>query len=107
MNGNDPGEVQAAPSKKGAVDVALNPTSIFTKMVTVQDYEQDTYLSFIINLLGKDKIDVVPFEYIASKETNRASMSLHLTERDKIDVINAFYLPDNQASLQKVKELLR
>ncbi len=93
--------------RQGFIESAVNPIRIMRRIVDIQDFEQDAYLSYTLELFGEDFVDFIPFTYSAGEGTNRASMSLHLTQREKIDIINSFYQPSNQKSLKQLKEALR
>ncbi len=106
VNGNDPTKEKNR-AKPGFIDSFTNPLGVMGNIVDIQDYEQDVALNYVIDLLGDDFVEFVPFTYIAGDGTYRASMSLRLTEREKIDVINAYYNKENQESLRRLKKLLR
>ncbi len=92
---------------KGVFDAILNPLDMLGQLSMTQAYEHDAYLSFLEGLLGKDKFDVVEFIYRPSASNERASMNFHLSNRERFDVLNAFFLPQNQKSLLKLRELMK
>ncbi len=106
VRGSDPQDKPIS-ERQGLVESAINPIRIMRRIVDIQDFEQDTYLAYTMELFGEDFIDFIPFTYQESKNTQRASMSFHLTKREKIDVINSFYQEHNQESLKRLKEVLR
>ncbi len=93
--------------RQGFIESAINPIRLMRRIVDVQDFEHDTYLSYSMEIFGEDFIDFIPFTYHEGKGSNRASMSLHLTRREKIDIINSFYLDSNQENLKYLKDVLR
>jgi len=84
----------------GLVGSIFNPLGIAGKLLKLQEFEHDTSLGFIFDLLGEDYFDVVRFSYQPSEQNERASMTYHLTEREKQDILNAFYLEENQENLK-------
>jgi hypothetical protein len=93
--------------RQGLIEAAINPMSLMTRIVDIQDFEHDAYYSYTKHLFGDDFVHFVPFTYHEGEENDRASMNFHLTKREKIDIINSFYQDDNQASLRRLKDLLR
>ncbi len=95
-------ETIKASDNEGTLESILNPLGILGRIMMLQDYEQDNSLGLIYDILGKDKFDVIRFAYHPAKETERASMTFHLTQREKKDILNSFYLPQNQRSLKQL-----
>ncbi len=106
IRGSDPQDKPIS-ERQGFIESAINPIRIMRRIVDIQDFEQDTYLSYTMDIFGEDFVDFIPFTYSEGEGMNRASMSLHLTKREKIDIINSFYLPANQENLKKLKKALR
>ena len=50
--------------------------------------------------------ETIRFTYRPTAENTKASMTFHLTEREQQDIMNAFYLPQNQASLKRLERAL-
>ena len=94
-------------TNQGAVESALNPLGILGQLSLTQAYEQDNYLSLLETHIGKGKLHTIDFNYRPSRRNERASMSFHLTSREKFDIMNAFFLPENQKSLQQLEQLLK
>ena len=90
----------------GLLGSIFNPLGIAGKLLKLQEFEHDTNLGFIFDLLGPDKFDVIRFSYHPTKQNEKASMTYHLTEREKQDILNAFYLEENQENLQKLMDIL-
>ena len=86
----------------GLLGSILNPLGIAGKLLKLQDFEHDTNLGFIFDLLGEDNFDPIRFTYHPTKQNEKASMTYHLTEREKQDILNAFYLKENQENLKKL-----
>jgi len=93
-------------NSRGLFSSLLNPLGIATQILSLQEYEHDTNLVFLYDLLGHDMFETIRFTYRPTKENEQASMTFHLTEREKEDIMNAFYLPENQRSLEKLKKAL-
>lgn len=91
---------------RGLFSSLFNPLGIATQILTLQEYEHDTNLVFLYDLLGHDMFETIRFTYRPTKENEQASMTFHLTEREKEDIMNAFYLPENQKSLERLRRAL-
>lgn len=92
---------------QGAIEAMLNPLGIAGQILGLQDYEQDTNIGFVYDLLGKDMFDVVRFIYYPSnEEQERASISFHLTSREKDDVMKSFYTEKNKEIFEKLKKVM-
>ncbi len=91
---------------KGLVSTLLNPLGIPGQILSLQDYEQDTNLGYIYDLLGKDNFDVVRFIYQPSNADERASVTFHLTRREKRDILQSLGHEDNRESLDALYELV-
>lgn len=92
--------------RDGLLGSIFNPLGIAGKLLKLQEFEHDTNLGFIFDLLGTDYFDVIRFSYQPSLQNEKASMTYHLTEREKQDILQAFFLKDNQENLQKLVEVL-
>lgn len=97
----------AQSDRKGVISHLLNPVGSMNNVVIVQDYEQDQQLSMLSNLLGKNKVEIVRFTYRPVRKQREASLSFHLSKREKMDIAEAFYLPENQAGLAALKQVLK
>ena len=92
---------------KGMVESILDPIGIASKLLSLQEFEQDNSLGFIYDLLGEDQFDIIRFFYRPTNIKNReAAVSFHITEREKEDILNAIYLEENQQNLTILKERL-
>ena len=90
----------------GLIGSIFNPLGIAGKLLKLQEFEHDTNLGFIFDLLGDDYFDVIRFSYQPTKQNEKASMTYHLTEREKQDILNAFYLEENQENLKLFTNIL-
>lgn len=90
----------------GLLGSIFNPLGIASKLLNLQEFEHDTNLGFIFDLLGEDHFDVIRFSYEPTKQNERASMTYHLTKREKKDIMSAFYLEENQENLKLFTNIL-
>ena len=93
-------------SEEGLIGSILNPLGIASKILKLQDFEHDTNLGFIFDIVGTENFDVVRFTYRPTEQNEEASMTYHLTTREKKDILNAFYLEENQRNLNQLRSLL-
>lgn len=91
---------------EGLIESMFNPLEIVSQIMTLQDYEHDNSLGFIYDILGPERFEIIRFVYNPTKDNRRASMTFHLTQREKEDILNAFYLPENQESLQRLRQVM-
>lgn len=93
---------------EGIFESVLNPLGIAGKILTLQEFEHDTNLGFIYDVIGKDNMDIVRFTYRPGKviKNESTSMSFHLTNREKEDIIEAVNSKENQANFKKLKTLI-
>ncbi|HFB99735.1 MAG TPA: patatin-like phospholipase family protein [Phaeodactylibacter sp.] len=91
---------------QGAIQSMLNPLGIAGQILGLQDYEQDTNLGFIYDLLGRDKFDVIRYIYYPKDDKERASISFHLTSKEKHDVLESYFLEKNKKKFQRLKKAL-
>ncbi|MEL6862858.1 MAG: patatin-like phospholipase family protein [Bacteroidota bacterium] len=91
---------------KGMIETLFHPLGIASQIMTLQDYEHDNSLGLLFDLLGRDRFEVIRFIYQPSKNNEQASVTFHLTQREKNDILNAFYLPRNQNSLDRLIEVM-
>ncbi len=93
-------------SGEGLIGSILNPLGIVSKILKLQDFEHDTNLGFVFDLIGAENFDVIRFTYRPTQQNEEASMTYHLTTREKKDILDAFYLPENQKNLTQLTNLL-
>jgi hypothetical protein len=99
---------EVEPSRyRGTIESLLNPLGLAGQMFKLQEFESDTNLAYLYEILGKDRLTHVRFVYHPTRNNERASVTFHITAREKQDVLNAFYLPENQESMRQLREALR
>ena len=91
----------------GALGNFFSPATVVAKITDMQDFEQDAALSLLGDVFDPGKIVMLRFHYHAVQKNREASMSFHLSKREKMDLMEAFYSPENQASLKALQQLLR
>jgi len=94
-------------SSKGLIESLFSPLGFAGSILKYQNYEQENYIAFMKLLFGNDKIEVIDFKYRPKDGNERASMSFHLTQREKKDIENSIFLPENQESLERIKQLTK
>lgn len=102
-------KIEEIPSSatKGIVESLFNPLGIAGKVLDVQELQYDNTLSFVHDLLGEEQFELIRFIYRPSNEKKlEASVSFHLTQQEREDVLEAINLEQNQASMQRLLEVL-
>ena len=92
---------------QGMISSLLNPLGIPGQILSLQEYEQDTNLGYIFDLLGEDMFEIIRFIYRPSKDNEMASMTFHLTSRERNDIQHAFFLPENQKGVKRLLEIFK
>jgi len=92
---------------KGVVGNLMTPAGAVNNVVVMQDYDQDQNLTLLGNLMGKNHVEIVRFTYRPVRKQREASLSFHLSKREKMDIMEAFKLPENQAGVAALKQVLR
>ncbi|MCB0517977.1 MAG: patatin-like phospholipase family protein [Lewinellaceae bacterium] len=95
-----------ATDNRGVFETMLNPLEIAFKVMSLQDYEHDSDLGFIFDILGKENFDIVRFTYQPSEALKDSPISFYLTERERKDVLRAITTEESVQSLKKLKELV-
>lgn len=94
--------------RQGIVNALVNPIGIAGQVIVIQEYEQDTSLGFIYDMLGKDMFQIIRFIYRPSQKNRlAASISFHLTKGERENVLDAIRNPDNQSSLRQLMQVLK
>ncbi|MGH1336259.1 MAG: patatin-like phospholipase family protein [Aureispira sp.] len=88
-------------------ELFFNPLGPMFAIDALQNYHHDNYISYLKSKIGYDKVEVVDFIYKPTLLEERASLSLHLTQREKNDILNAITLEENKNSISLLKQLLR
>ncbi len=96
-----------ATDNRGIFETFLNPLEIAFKVMSLQDYEHDSDLGFIFDLLGKENFDIVRFTYQPSEELKDSPISFYLTERERKDVIRAITAKESLGSLERLRKLIQ
>ncbi len=92
---------------KGMLENLFTPADAVASLTTMQDYDQDASLALLGDLLGKNRLQVIPFYYRPVRKQREASLSLHLSKREKLDLMQAFYSVENQKSMVALQQALR
>jgi hypothetical protein len=79
--------------------------SFYGNLFQVQDYNQNQQIQ-MADLWCKSQIDIIDFE-LRNELDDRISLSWHLTNREKKKVFASIFLPENQAGIMKLQELLK
>jgi hypothetical protein len=95
-------------NKRGILSQLINPVSIAGQYTTtLQNFERDMNIGMLEEVLGKQKFEVVRFNYIPSEKNKEASLTFHLTGREKQDILLSIYRKENKYNMKKLLELLR
>ncbi|MEN0048197.1 MAG: patatin-like phospholipase family protein [Bacteroidota bacterium] len=95
-----------ASDQDGILKSILDPLGIAGKIIQLQDYEHDMHISFLHQLLGKDRFEVLQFIYEPTTRNEEASMTFHLTPREREDILSAVDSERNKQNFRRVLELL-
>jgi len=79
--------------------------SFYGHLFEVQDYNQNQQIQ-MADLWCKSQIDIVDLQ-LRNELNDRISLSWHLTNKEKKKVFNSINLPENQAAIQKIVDLLK
>jgi hypothetical protein len=85
----------------------FSPLGAIFDIDNIQDYHHDSFIGFLQSKIGYDKLDVVHFVYKPTTLEQKASLSLHLTQREKNDILSAINIPSNQAALRRLRETVK
>lgn len=97
----------SATTSQSLAELFFNPLGPMFAIDALQNYHHDNYVSYLKSKIGYDKVEVVDFVYEPTLLEERASLSLHLTQREKNDILNAITLEENKKSISRLKQLLR
>ncbi len=106
IQGRDRSNDISADESKGIISNLFDPLGIAGKMLRLQEFDHDTNLGFMYELLGEDNFDIVRFKYRPLNKKEEASMTFHLTEREKQSIINAMDSPENVKALKNLQRIL-
>jgi len=100
-------EIITATDNDGIIESLIDPLGIAGKIVTLQDYENDSSIGLLKSWFEPHRFEVLSFVYKPTTRNEEASMTFHLTEREREDILNAITLPENQASLNTLQRHLQ
>ncbi len=106
VRGYDRNKEIESTDNQGVFDAILNPLGLAGKILSLQDYEHDTNLGFVFDILGKENFEIIHFTYYSKGAKRAPSMSFHLTKREKREILEAIDLKENQESLKRLTEAL-
>ncbi len=95
-----------AGGQQGVFETMLNPLGIAFKIMSLQDYEHDSNLGFIYDILGQENFEIIRFTYQPGEHLKDSPISFHLTERERVDILQAINSDANRRSLERVREVL-
>ncbi|PSR12010.1 MAG: phospholipase [Bacteroidetes bacterium] len=96
-----------ASNAKGMIESLFNPLGIAGKVLAVQEFQHDTNMSLINELLGPERFELIRFIYQPTNDKQlEATVSFHLTAQEKEDVLGALRLDANKVSLQRLLQQL-
>ncbi len=88
-------------------DLLVKPgTMLQHNWYKLQDYAETDQYSYLLADMGA-ALQRISFMYVPKADQKGAALNFHLTAREKRDVKESFNNEFNQASLQKIKELLQ
>ena len=79
--------------------------SFYGHLFEVQDYNQNQQIQ-MADLWCKSKIDIVDLE-LRNEMNDHISLSWHLTNKEKKKVLASLTLPENQAAIKRIVDLLK
>lgn len=92
----------------GVVESLIRPLGIAGKVLTIQEFQHNNTLSYIHDILGDHRFDLIKFTYHPANDNKlEASVSFHLTQQERQDVLRALALPENVQSMKRLVEVLR
>jgi hypothetical protein len=94
-------------NQPGLGSTFFSPLGAIFDINNIQDYHHDSFVGFLKSKIGYDKVDLVRFIYKPTTLEQKASLSLHLTQREKNDILSAINIPSNQAALNRLKETIK
>lgn len=100
------GRAIEATDNDGIIQSLIDPLGIAGQFMLLQDYEHDTQLGFLNEVLGEDFFELAILTYRPSTRNEEASMTFHLTPKERIDILEAIHLEDNQKAIQRMHNLL-
>lgn len=91
----------------GSIQKLLKPLGFTGLMFSIQEFEQDNNLGFVLDLLGEDMFEIIRFTYTPQDEdAPETPVSFHITALDKKRMLDAINSEGNQAAFRRVEEIL-
>ena len=98
---------EIAPSdNQGAIESILNPLGIAGQVISLQNYEHDSSLGLLYDILGEDMVDIVRMTYLPEDKDFKATISFHLTQREFRDITSSIGRGTNPGELGRLLELI-
>ncbi len=94
-------------NRPGLGSTFFSPLGAIFDIDIIQDYHHDSFIGFLQSKLGYDKVDMVHLVYKETTIAQKASLSLHLTNREKNDILSAINIPSNQKAIRRLRETIR
>lgn len=92
--------------RDGIIESLIKPLGIAGKVLARQEFEHDTSLGFIFDLMGKDYFEVIRFIYEPTEDNKlEASISFHITQREKEKLYESLNSPKSIQKLETVKKI--
>ena len=99
--------LEVSPSdNQGILESIFNPLGIAVQVINLQNYEHESGLGMLYDLLGPDMYEVVCFTYVPGAGREEAPISLHLSPAGRQDISDAVDAPENVEAFQRMQELL-
>jgi hypothetical protein len=93
--------------RQGWVTALLHPAKISSRLGDMQDFAQDQMIGLLANQFGKTPFERILFTYQPVRKESEATMNLHLSKRERNDLETAFFSTENQASLARLRAVLK
>lgn len=96
-----------AMGSNGVITSLITPLGVAKQTLEVQEYQHDSNLSFIYEILGEEQFELIRFIYHPRDAKKlKASVSFHITDAEKEDVLHALDSEENQNNLMRLVESL-
>ncbi len=99
------GPIEENPSQTFFQSLGRPMGSFYGNLFQVQDFNQNQQIQYA-DLWCKSQIDIIDLQ-LRNEKDDRISLSWHLTNKEKRKVLQSLYLPENQAALKRIVELLK
>ena len=90
----------------GVIQSFFNPLSIAADVMKLQEYDHDTNIGLLYDILGPEHFDILRFSYIPTTAESGASMSFHLTNQEKLDIIKSIDTKENETNMNTIKKMI-